>query len=157
MCVCVCRTQVVVDELGGEGGLLVPAAPVGGGAGIGGIHGEDVRRDAHQLRLAHQLPDGRGAGGQGSRKLLPGNPRLRTGVTRQLGAHAVLMQTRGDAALYAHTHTHTHTTRPAFRSPSPFFAPWPGPHQYSVLIEPCSDTVQFYQGPLYSLAMWSLH
>lgn len=51
-------TQVVVDEVCCERGLLVFPTSVHAGVGIRRVHGENIGADAHQLRLPHQLPDG---------------------------------------------------------------------------------------------------
>lgn len=102
-------TQVVVDKVCREGGLLVFPASVHTGVGVRRVHGENVGADAHQLRLPHQFPDGRGAGGQRSRQLLPGHPRLRPGVPGQLCFGAVLLQTGRDSGLRAKTEIHIYS------------------------------------------------
>lgn len=92
-------TQVVVDKVRCEGGLLVLPASVQAGVSIGRVHGEDVCADAHQLSFPHQLPDGRGTRGQGSRQLLPGDPGLRSSVPGQLRFRPVLLQAGSDSGL----------------------------------------------------------
>ncbi len=74
-------------------------ASVHAGVGIRRVYGENVSADAHQLCLPHQLPDGRGTGGQRSRELLAGNPRLRPSVPGQLGFRSVLLQASRDSGL----------------------------------------------------------
>lgn len=92
-------TQVVVDKVCCEGGLLVFPPSVHGSICIRRIHRKNVSADAHQLRLSHQLPDGWGTRGQRSWQLLPGHPRLRPGVPGQFCFSPVLLQAGCDSGL----------------------------------------------------------
>lgn len=92
-------TQVVVDKLSWEGRLLMLPAPVQAGAGIRGVHRENVCADPHQFCLPHQLPDGWSTGGQRSWELLPWDPCLWPCVPGQLGLCPVLLQAGGDPGL----------------------------------------------------------
>lgn len=92
-------TQVVIDEVGCEGRLLVFPASVHASVGVRCVHRENISADAHQFCLSHQLPNSGGTRGQGSWQLFSGHPRLRSGVPGQLCLRPVLLQAGGDTSL----------------------------------------------------------
>lgn len=97
-------TQVVVDEVCCESGLLVFPASVHACVGVGCVNRKDVGADAHQFCLPHEFSDGWGTRGQRSRQLLPRHPRLWPSVSGQFCFRPVLLQAGGDSSLHVLTH-----------------------------------------------------